>query len=110
MRCRKCEYRLWSLTDSVCPERGTPFRPSDFEFVINSVQFCYPYCNQDYDGTSDKGHLVPSAFDCVACGQPLHMEQTEVDQNPWLVCKRRGVFKAWFAMVGRAMVSSAQLM
>jgi len=84
--------------------------------------FC-PYCNQDYGGTGDKGHLVPSAFDYVACGQPLHMEQmvlrpavnveeqqTEVDQKPWLVCKRRGVFKAWFAMVGRAMVSSAQLM
>lgn len=37
-------------------------------------------------------------------------QQTEVDQNPWLVRKKRGVIKTWFAMIGRAMVAPGQLM
>ena len=75
MQCKSCEYPLWNLKARQCPECGTPFTPSEFEFVINSVRYCCPHCNQAYYGTSEKGHLVPSEFDCVTCGRHLTMDE-----------------------------------
>lgn len=69
MRCKKCDYRLWNLPSRVCPECGQPFRPSEFEFPVNSVQFRCPHCNQSYYGTGEKGHLVPIEFECVSSHQ-----------------------------------------
>ena len=122
MRCKVCEYRLWNLNSRNCPECGTPFRPSDYQFIPNSVQFCCPHCDQAYYGQDLKGHLVPPQFDCVQCGQHVHMdqmvlrpgknlreEQTELDYNPWLERARRGRFKGWFAMIGRSMVGPVRL-
>ena len=71
MRCKQCDYRLWNLTARRCPECGTPFLPSEFEFVPNSVQFCCPHCGQAYYGTDAKGHLVPPAFTCGRCGAAI---------------------------------------
>jgi hypothetical protein len=123
MRCKNCDYRLWNLTARTCPECGRPFKPSEFEFVLNSVRFCCPHCDQPYYGTGPNGHLVPSEFDCTSCRRHVHMdemvlfptdavseEQTEVDYNPWLERKRRGVFRCWFKMIGRAMVGPGRLM
>jgi len=123
MHCKNCDYPLWNLKARQCPECGTPFRPSEFEFVINSVQFCCPHCEQVYYGTGTKGHLVPQAFTCVNCGRPVHMdemllrpatgieeEQTYTDFMPWLDRRRRGVVKAWFQMIGKAMVAPMSLM
>ena len=62
MRCQNCNYTLWNLTTRECPECGTPFLPSAQDFQPNSVRFCCPGCDQDYYGTSPRGHLVPSAF------------------------------------------------
>ncbi len=103
MRCKQCDYRLWNLRRRDCPECGSPFKPSDYEFVINSVRFCCPHCNQAYYGTGEFGHLVPIEFDCASCGTHIHMdetivlptenvreEQTQVDQNPWLDRRKRG--------------------
>ena len=123
MRCKDCDYRLWNLTARECPECGRPFKPSEFDFVLNSVRFCCPHCDQPYYGTGDKGHLVPDEFDCVSCHQHIHMdemvlfptdkvreEQTEVDHHPWLERKKRGVFRGWFATIGRGMVGPGKLM
>ena len=123
MRCKDCDYRLWNLTTSMCPECGRPFKPSEFEFVLNSVRFCCPHCDQPYYGTGENGHLVPDEFDCVSCHKHIHMdemvlfpthevreEQTEVDHHPWLERKKRGVFRGWFATIGRAMVGPGKLM
>jgi len=124
MRCKKCDYRLWNLPSRRCPECGTPFRPSEFEFVPNSVRFCCPHCSQAYFGTSPKGHLIPStAFTCVACGRPVHMddmvlqpaegfseEQTVPRHVPWLERDRHGFWRAWFRTIGMAMVAPGQLM
>jgi hypothetical protein len=123
MRCKKCDYRLWNLTERRCPECGTPFRPSEFEFVPNSVQFCCPHCGQAYYGTGAKGHLVPAAFSCVTCGAAIQMdetillpasgvqeEQTKVAALPWLERKNRGLLRAWLATVGAALVSPGRLM
>jgi hypothetical protein len=123
MRCKKCDYRLWNLTERRCPECGAPFRPSEFEFAPNTVQFCCPHCGQAYYGTGAKGHLVPAAFSCVKCGAAIEMdemillptsgvqeEQTNVVRMPWLERKKRGVARAWLATVGAALVWPGRLM
>lgn len=117
MQCRKCEYLLWNLKARQCPECGEPFTPSQYEFVINSVRFCCPHCNQAYYGTGERGHLVPSAFDCVKCGNHISMDdtyvlpaegvterQTKVETAPWLERACVGRIKAWFKMIGYGMV------
>ncbi len=122
MRCRQCEYRLWNLTTRQCPECGTPFRPSDYEFAPNSVQFCCPHCQQTYFGTGPKGHLVPAAFNCVRCLRPINIdemvllptagveeEQTQAERMPWLDRRKRGTIRAWLATVGAALIRPGQL-
>lgn len=97
MRCTTCDYALWNVPAGPCPECGTPFKPSDFRFKLNAIQFRCPRCSQPYYGTDDRGHLVPQAFRCIGCGDALHIDAmlllpTEgVDErrvgqyrNPWL--------------------------
>jgi hypothetical protein len=109
MQCKSCEYPLWNLRARQCPECGAPFLPSEQEFVINSVRFCCPNCNQGYYGTGAKGHLVPSAFTCVKCAQAITMDemvllpaegvtdhQTQVARAPWLDRERIGAIKGFF--------------
>jgi len=123
MRCEHCGYRLWHLRSRRCPECGTEFRPSDFEFVPHAVQFCCPHCNQSYYGTSSRGHLRPIEFDCVSCGRHIHMdemvllptegveeERTKIYQMPWFERKERGLIRAWFATIGMALASPVNLM
>lgn len=123
MRCKTCDYRLWNLPARRCPECGTPFAPSTYEFTPGTVQFCCPHCNQAYYGTGPKGHLVPPAFDCVSCGQHVALdemvlrptaglaeEQTKVARVPWLERRERGWVNAWLATVGMALASPLRLM
>jgi predicted Zn finger-like uncharacterized protein len=123
MRCKICDYQLWNLPSRRCPECGTPFRVSDYEFVPNSVQFRCPHCGQAYYGTGPKGHLVPEAFTCVKCGSPLNMndmvllpaegledEQTEVYRMPWLDRRRNGWWRSWWATVKMSLTSPARVM
>lgn len=122
MRCRVCDYRLWNLKARTCPECGTAFKPSDFDFMINAVAYACPHCGQRYYGTDSRGHLVPREFDCVACGQHVHMdemillpttgvreEQTQPIHNPWLARRRIGRVKAWFSMIGKGMIAPVDL-
>ena len=69
MHCTRCAYPLWNLAARTCPECGTPFRPTEFTFLANAVRFLCPHCRQQYFGTDESGHLVPSTFMCVACGK-----------------------------------------
>lgn len=123
MRCRKCDYRLWNLRSRQCPECGTPFVPSQYELVPNSVEFRCPHCDQAYFGTGPKGHLLPAAFECTSCGRHIHMdemvllpaagieeEQTQIDRMPWLERKKRGFFRSWFSTIGRSMITPGRLM
>ncbi|MBY0263306.1 MAG: hypothetical protein K2Q20_13240, partial [Phycisphaerales bacterium] len=75
MRCKTCNYPLWQITARNCPECGTHFAPSEFEFVVNSVRFCCPHCQQAYYGTGPQGHLVPRAFACVSCAKPIDLDE-----------------------------------
>ncbi len=123
MRCPSCDYRLWNIRSRNCPECGTPFLPSEHEFVPNSVQFCCPHCETAYYGTGNNGHLVPIEFDCVSCDAHIHMdqmvllptdgleeEQTTVEQMPWLNRREIGRIRAWFRTIGMALVRPARLM
>jgi hypothetical protein len=123
MRCKTCDYPLWNLPARKCPECGTSFAPSDFHFRPNAVQFCCPHCDQPYYGTGEHGHLVPSEFNCVTCGQRIAMdqcvlrpaegvkeEQAQIDIMPWLERSRRGWFRGWWKTVGMAMVAPPKLM
>ena len=78
MRCRECDYPLWNIAPGPCPECGTPFVPSDFQFVPASVAFCCPECDQAYFGTALNGHLMPTRFDCSSCSAPIHMDSMSV--------------------------------
>jgi hypothetical protein len=75
VRCQNCDYLLWTVKARACPECGTHFRPSEFEFPPNAVRFECPHCSTGYYGTSEKGHLVPSAFECVGCHRPVTMDE-----------------------------------
>ncbi len=123
MRCKNCDYPLWQIRDRKCPECGTAFRPSEFDFVLNSVRFCCPDCDQAYYGTGERGHLVPRTFACVSCGRTVDMddmvllptqgvreEQTKVEMNPWLERDRRGFFRAWLSTTLKALGTPNRLM
>ena len=115
MHCKRCEYPLWQLTDRICPECGTPFLPSEHEFILNSVRFCCPHCEMAYYGTGEKGHLVPRTFACVRCTKVIDMDemvllptegvterQTQVTVVPWVERRERNWFTAFFATMGMA--------
>jgi len=123
MRCHECDYALWNLKTRKCPECGLPFAPDGYDFRPNSVRFCCPDCDQAYYGTDARGHLEPSAFDCVTCGRHLSMNdmvllpaeglgetQTRVAVNRWLERHRTGRFKSWCATIGQSLISPGQCM
>ncbi len=123
MRCQKCDYPLWNLKARECPECGTVFKPSDADFLVNSVQFCCPHCDQAYYGTDERGHLTPRSFECVNCHQQIDMdemvlrpaegmeeEQTQTDQLPWLRREKEGRLRSWFSMIGLAMTNPHRVM
>ncbi len=118
MRCKTCEYPLWQLTDRICPECGTPFLPSEHEFILNSVRFCCPHCEMAYYGTGERGHLVPRTFACVRCAKVIDMDemvllptegvtegQTQVTVVPWVERRERNWFTAFFATMGMAIAN-----
>jgi len=122
LHCRTCEYPLWNLKARQCPECGSAFKPSEFEFVVNSVRFCCPQCDQAYYGLGVKGHLVPQEFGCVSCGRRLAMdeavlrpaagveeEHTRPDHSPWQERRERGFVRAFFSTIGFALVNQSRL-
>ncbi|MFW6058902.1 MAG: hypothetical protein ACODAQ_01895 [Phycisphaeraceae bacterium] len=122
MQCKVCDYRLWNLRSRSCPECGTAFAPSDYEFAPNNVAFCCPHCEQDYYGTDVSGHLVPRTFDCVRCGERIDMDemvlrpaeeldeaQTRPEVNPWLDRHGKSFFGPLFRTIGASMVSPGRL-
>lgn len=115
MRCKSCDYPLWTIRARVCPECGSPFAPSDFEYTRNSVRFGCPHCDQSYFGTDERGHLTPRSFECVGCRRRIDMDemvllpregvherQTQVYHLPWSD-KERGFFSRFFGMIGWGM-------
>ena len=78
MKCRTCDYPLWNIAPGPCPECGSVFDPSEFEFPVGRVRFCCPHCDQAYFGDGDGGHLVPSAFECVGCGRSIDESECTV--------------------------------
>lgn len=122
MRCKGCDYALFEIAARACPECGLPFKPSDFDFTLNSVRFCCPHCRQAYYGTDTRGHLEPRRFVCVSCANEVDMDDMVVatreevpeavtvpDRMPWFERRRIGVFKAFFSTIWRSMVNPVRL-
>lgn len=124
MQCKTCNYTLWNLRTRTCPECGTDFKPSDFEFIPNAVRFCCPHCAQTYYGTDSRGQLVPRAFECVTCRQSIDIDemvllpaegvtefQTRREGVPWVDGrdKGEGLLKRWLKTIGMALVNPGQL-
>jgi hypothetical protein len=123
MNCKTCDYPLWNLPTHLCPECGTAFAASEYEFRPNSVRFCCPHCDQQYFGNTYNGHLNPVEFDCVTCGAHVHMDAMIVrprdDQPmsatttigvPWEKPGHRSWFKAWMITIGWSMGAPGKLM
>lgn len=123
MRCRTCDYALWNLRTRDCPECGTRFSPAEFEFKRNAVAFLCPHCEQTYYGTDEKGHLVPDNFECVTCGERIHLDEMivrpaqDVDERdtmleyvPWEERSRYGAFKGFWKTVWMGMIMPHRLM
>ena len=123
MRCKSCGYSLWNIEARQCPECGTPFRPSEHEFAPGKVQFCCPHCDQPYYGTTAKGHLEPSRFQCVKCQAQLDMDQMKVrpvggvseheamaGYMPWLERGERGLFRSYFLTLGLSLIYPSRVM
>ncbi|MCC7203818.1 MAG: hypothetical protein IT441_01970 [Phycisphaeraceae bacterium] len=117
MRCPQCNYRLWNLTARACPECGRPFKPSEFEFRPNTVEFCCPHCGQPHLGQGVLGHLVPERITCAGCRRELHMDQmvlrpvpgvdekrTQFYLNPWFELHERIFFRRYLAAVWHGIV------
>lgn len=122
MRCKGCDYPLWDIAARACPECGLPFRPSEYEFAINSVRFCCPHCHQAYYGTGDRGHLIPPRFHCVSCARLIDIDEMLVlprdgvpesvslpDRMPWLERHRIGFWKALTGTWVRALGAPSRL-
>lgn len=117
MRCKHCESILWKQPAAApgsarcCSECGTPYRPSDFEFVRGKVRFECPHCATGFYGTSPRGHLEPPEFECPTCLNRIHMDECVVQAEvvaeesnavvdrtvPWLT--KRGLLARWFGTV-----------
>lgn len=121
MRCRSCDYPLWNLKTRQCPECGSQFRPSDYEFEPGAVKFLCPHCSFAYEGRSEHGRISPAEFTCVGCGKTVHFDemcvtpaegaaQTAPAVMPWLERRHRGMVGAFFHTVGLALVHPGRLM
>jgi hypothetical protein len=124
MHCKSCGYALWNIGTRACPECGAGFKPSDYEFVPNSVRFCCPHCKQKYFGTTAQGHLDPRAFNCVSCQQAIDMDEmlllpdegveeskTVPHSNPYLPDRvyPAHYVKRWARTVGMSLVQPGKL-
>lgn len=122
VRCKSCDYPLWNLAGDTCPECGSDYKPSDFQFAPGSVKYLCPNCDQQYYGTSFQGHLQPPTFECVKCGEQVEMnsmrllpaegweeQDTKAVCSPWVNTKY-GFFRRWVSTIGWSHVKQMEFM
>ena len=122
MRCTACDHLLWRTIARQCPECGEPFKPSNYDFVPNSVVFRCPRCEQSYYGTAERGHLEPSEFTCVGCGHDVSMDDMSVHpveglqdtatrpgEMPWLERQPGSIVRPWLRTVFLSMFHPGRL-
>jgi len=106
MRCRQCDYLLFNLTRSECPECNRPFRVDEYSFEPAAVSFHCPHCDQAYYGNDERGLPVPREFTCVTCRRPVTLNELRVvPEKPdamgfigstWDNRHQRGLWPAWW--------------
>ncbi len=84
MRCRHCQYELWSQRPGPCPECGEPFSPRNAVFRKYSAHFCCPHCDERYWGNGKDGLPEPAEFQCANCGGAVRLEEMVMRPAPGL--------------------------
>lgn len=68
MRCAACDYPLWNLTDSRCPECGEHFDVREWRFRKGKVTFHCPKCRGELESQPCHGTWTT----CPTCGKKFH--------------------------------------
>lgn len=126
MNCHTCGYGLFGIKGQRCPECGAAFKPSDFMFRRDVVQYSCPHCEKSYVGTAEHGRLAPSEFECAGCRNIVRMDEMSVTPvpgvperdtramvNPWLERKRasgQSLAAAWLSTVRMSLFRPNTLM
>jgi len=118
MNCVQCDYLLWDLPQSRCPECGLGYEVTDYSFAPDAVHFVCNYCGQSYLGTDKQGLPQPRKFECVCCHQPLDAAQMIVRPiaedaigeprhagTPWQFRHRQGFFRGYVDGIARLALS-----
>ncbi len=122
MRCRGCDYELWSMKPGACPECGRLWRFDEFRFRPLAAQFLCPHCDHPYAGTDEQGLPTPRAFICVNCTAPIDLDQMRAlpapgtdgsgamdDEHAWSERARLGYWRAFWRTVGQSMGSPSRI-
>lgn len=124
MKCNNCGYQLWNIAGPKCPECGSIFAVSDYDFKPNAVVFSCPHCQQAYYGTDERGHLQPRSFECIGCHNAIDMDDMILRpakgydsdttlamlEHPWEKRgENRSTFRAWFRTSWLAMSHPTEL-
>ncbi|MFI4915341.1 MAG: hypothetical protein ACIAS6_02400 [Phycisphaerales bacterium JB060] len=67
MRCPRCQYALWNLTEPTCPECGRGFELGEWDFSGCDARFACAACGDRLPGTTPRA--LPLA--CPACGEAV---------------------------------------
>lgn len=78
MQCKKCGYQLWNIHSRNCPECGTAFLLSDYDFSSVSVILSCPHCNHTYNHKDRQSHLDNTPVNCEGCGKAIGMDDMVV--------------------------------
>ncbi len=123
MRCKSCNYPLWTIVARACPECGAAFKPSTYDFIPDSVRFCCPHCQQAYYGTDERGLPVPRNFACVGCARQIDLDemvllpaegveeaQTDTARVAWVDRRESSLAGAYLRTLGMALFTPPRLM
>ena len=122
MRCQTCDYELWNLIPTACPECGTGWSFEQFRFRAGAAQFLCPHCEHAYGGNDAAGLPTPRHFTCVGCQQEIMLSQMRAlpapgsnrddameDRHPWMQRARIGRWRAFRQTTKQSLLYPAKL-
>ncbi len=74
MRCPDCQYALWNLKESTCPECGRGFELGEWDFSGSDAAFACTSCGERLVGATPKE--LPTV--CPACGVAIDARSVSV--------------------------------
>ncbi len=121
MHCVRCQYLLWNLPESRCPECGLAFDVTDYAFRAGEVAFCCTSCGHGVSGEGALGLPLRHRYDCERCGQPVDVAIATVRPlvegasaeavrrgSPWAARGRMGTLAAFVEVLARLTTQPAE--